>query len=145
MKNYYSIPFNTKSLIEKQKHPLCDLKESVQININLIIRTHFYEYRYDSSYGCLIWNKDYSTVTNVSHWKDELKDLMLYSIKKNEIRISNVKVNLSMEDAELSEQLKKQPLKFKKRITIRITGIINFLNEPFEHFEYLFFSPLSIG
>jgi len=145
LNDYYTIPFNVKELIEKQKHPKCGLKESVLMNIHLIIRTHFKEYRYDSSYGCLIWNKDYSTVTNVSQWKDELKELMLASIQVHEARIRNVKINLSVEDAEFSDQLKKQPSKSKKKITIQISGIIAFLNEPFEHFEYLFFSPLSIA
>ena len=115
------------------------------MNIHLIIRTHLKEYRYDSTYGCMIWNKDYSTVTNVSHWKDELKEFMQLSIEKNETRISKLKIGLDMEDAEISEQLKKHPQKLKKRITIRIKGRIKLINEPFEHFEHLFFSPLSIG
>lgn len=145
MKDYYSIPFNTQALIKKQKHPLSEIMESVQMNIHLIIRTHLKEYRYDSTYGCMIWNKDYSTVTNVSHWKDELKEFMQLSIEKNETRISKLKIELDMEDAEFSEQLKKHPQKLKKRITIRIKGMIKLINEPFEHFEHLFFSPLSIG
>ena len=145
MTDYYTIPLDTGLLMEKKKHPLCELKESVQMNIHLIIRTHYKECRFDPNYGCFIWNKDYSTVTNVSRWKDELKELMLESLNKNELRIRNIKVNLNMEDVEFSKQLKKQPLKLKKKITIQITGIIRHLNEPFEHYEYLFFSPLSIG
>ncbi|KPK80196.1 MAG: hypothetical protein AMS27_17325 [Bacteroides sp. SM23_62_1] len=145
VKDFYTIPLNTRLLIEKQKHPRCDLKDSVQMNIHLIIRTHFKEYRYDNSYGCMMWNKDYSTVTNVSQWSDEIKELMLSSIEKNELRISNVKIDLTLEDAEISEHYKDHPLKLKKKITIHITGIIKYLNEPLEHFEYLFFSPLSIG
>jgi hypothetical protein len=145
VKGYYTLPFDTQSLIDKQKHPLCNLKDSVEQNINLIIKTHFKEYRYDDTYGCLIWNKDYSTVTNVSNWKDELKSLMLSSIEKNEIRIGKVKIDLSMEEVEFTEKFKDYPLKLKNKITIHIAGVITHLNEPFEHFEYLFFSPLSIG
>lgn len=115
------------------------------MNINLIIKTHFRECRFNSSYGCFIWNKDYSTVTNVTKWKDELKSLLFDSIEKNEPRIDNIKVNLEMEEAEIWERLKDQPLKLKHKLTISITGKIKHLNEPFEHFEYLFFSPLSVG
>ncbi len=145
MKYFYSIPFDAKLLIEKQKHPLCEIKESIQMNINLIIKTHIRECRFNSSYGCFIWNKDYSTVTNVSKWKDELKSLMLISIEKNEPRIENVKINLDVAEAEIWEKFRDQPLRLKHKITISITGIIKHLNEPFEHFEFLFFSPLSIG
>lgn len=145
MKYYYSIPFDTKALIDKKKHPLCEIKESIQMNINLIIKTHYRECRFDSSYGCYIWNKDYSTVTDVSNWKDELKALTLSSIERNEPRLDHVKVKLNLEEAGFWEKLKDQPLKLKHKISIGITGVIKHLNEPFEHVEFLFFSPLSIG
>jgi len=145
VKDYYNIPFNTQALIDRKRHTKCELSESIRMNIHLIIRTHYKEFRYDSTYGCMIWNKDYSTVTNVSHWKDELKEHMLKSIEINETRINKVKIDLNMEDTEISEKLKKQPQKLKKRITIQIKGVIKLINEPFMHYEQLFFSPLSIG
>jgi phage baseplate assembly protein W len=145
VKYYYTVPFDTHALIEKQKHPLCSLRDSVEQNINLIIKTHLKEYRFDDNYGCLIWNKDYSTVTNVSNWKDELKSLMLSAIEKNEPRIVKLKIDLSMEEVEFTDKFRDFPLKLKNKITIHIAGIVKHLNEPFEHLEYLFFSPLSIG
>lgn len=145
MKDFLTIPFNTGSIVEKKMHQRCELVESVQMNIHLIIRTHLNECRYDSTYGCLIWTKDYSTVTNVSFWKDELKEFIISAIEKFETRISKVKVDLKMEDAKISDQYKQQPQKLKKRITIDIKGTIKLINEPFVHYEHLFFSPLSIG
>ena len=144
MKYYYSLPLRADVLIDKKRHPLCDLKQSIQLNINLLIKTHFGDYRYDREYGCFIWNKDYTTVTNVSKWKDELRNLMQVAIERYETRLQGVKVTLDMEDVEFSEKLKDQPMKLKKKISVHITGIIKHLNEPFEHFEFLFFSPLSI-
>jgi len=145
VKYYYTIPFDTKALVEKKKHPLCEIKESVQMNINLILKTHFHECRYNSSYGCFIWNKDYSSVTNLSTWIDELRSSILSAIEKNETRINKVEVKLNLEKAEVFEEFKAQPLRLKHKITIGIKGVIKHLNEPFEQFEYLFFSPLSIG
>ena len=145
MKYFYTIPFDAKALIEKQKHPLCEVKDSIKMNINLIMKTHIRECRFNSSYGCFIWNRDYSTVTNVSKWKDELNSLLQFSIEENETRINKVEVKLDLEEAEISEKFKNQPLRLKHKITISIKGVIKDLNEPFEQFEYLFFSPLSIG
>ena len=145
MKYYLSIPFRPDVLLDKKRHPVTELRESIQSNINLLIKTHFGDYRYDKEYGCYIWNKDYTTVTNVPKWKDELQNLMHTSIVKYEKRLKGTKVQLDMEDLELSEQFKDQPLKLKKKISIKITGTIQHLNEPFEHYEFLFFSPLSIG
>jgi len=145
LKYYYSIPLNTKVLIEKRPHPLCDLKDSIRMNINLIIRTHNGENRYDNKIGCMIWNKDYSTITDISKWRDELKLHIASSIEKNEPRIEKIKINLEIGDTELSEKFRDHPVKLKKKITIQVSGIIKHLNEPFEHYEHLFFSPLSIG
>lgn len=145
MKYYYNIPFDTKVLIEKQKHSLCEIKESVQMHINLIIKTHFKEYRYNNTFGCFIWNQDYSTVTSISKWFDELASSIQCSIENNETRINKVEVKLGLEEAEVFARFKDQPLRLKHKLTIEIRGIIKHLNEPFEHFEYLFFSPLSIA
>ena len=145
MINYYTIPFNTALLIDKKKHPLCNIRESVQMNINMIIKTHFHEYSYNHSYGCFIWNQDYSTVTNISNWLDEMQCSILASIELNEPRISNTEVKIDLEEAEIFERFKGQPLRLKHKLTIEIKGIITHLSEPFEHFEFLFFSPLSVA
>lgn len=145
MKHYYTLPFDASSLVGKRRHSVCDIKESIQINVNLILRTHLREYRFDSSYGCLIWNKDFDSVSNVTRWLSEVKSSILVSIEKNESRLSDINVELSIEAAKIPDKFKDQPLRMRHRITIKITGKIKHLNEPFEHFEYLFFSPLSIG
>jgi hypothetical protein len=92
----------------------------------------------------MIWNKDYSTINDLSKWKDELKLFIADSIEKNEPRVEKIKINLDIGETELSEKFKDQPVKHKKKITIQISGIIKHLNEPFAHNEHLFFSPLSI-
>lgn len=131
--------------MEKKRHPVCEIKESIQINVNLILRTHLREYRFDSSYGCMIWNKDFDSVSSVSRWLSELKSSILSSVEKNESRLSDIKIDLSIEPAKIPEKFKDQPLRMRHRITIKISGKIKHLNESFEHFEYLFFSPLSLG
>ena len=115
------------------------------MNINLIIKTHYNENHFDRSYGCLIWNIDYDTITNISKWKDEMKLHLTNSIENNEPRLDTIKIALNLEDTEISEKFRDQPLKLKKKITILISGTIRHLNEPFEHIEYLYFSPLSVG
>jgi len=141
---HYSLPFRPHLIIQKKRHPLCDLYLSIKQNINIIIKTQHGESRYDNEFGCFIWNKDYTTVTKVSQWQNELKSFMKGAIVKYEKRLKNVDVALKMDDIEISERFRDQPLKFKKRIVIEIHGTIHHLNEPFEHFEYLYFSPLSI-
>jgi len=145
LKQYYSIPFDADVLIEKKKHPLCDIRDSIQMNINMILKTHFCEYRYNHTYGCFIWNQDYSTVTNISIWLDELRNSILSSVELNEPRISRIDIKIDLEEAEYFERFKGQPLRLKHKLTIEIKGVVTHLNEPFEHSEFLFFSPLSVA
>ena len=145
MKQYYSIPFDADVLIEKKKHPLCDIRDSIQMNINMILKTHFCEYRYNHTYGCFIWNQDYSTVANISDWLDELQNSLLSSVELNEPRISKTEIKIDLEEAEVFERLKGQPLRLKHKLTIEIQGVITCLNEPFKLYEFLFFSPLSVA
>jgi phage baseplate assembly protein W len=145
LNTYYTLPLNAAALIEKKKHPVCDIRESVRMNINMIIKTHFREYRYNQTYGCLIWNQDYGTVTNISKWLEDLRSSVVNSIETNEPRISKTEVKIDLEDAEIFERFKGQPLRLKHKLTLEIKGVISHLNEPFEHFEFLFFSPLSVA
>ena len=141
MKQYYSIPFDANALIEKKKHPLCDIRESVQMNINMIIKTHFCEYRYNHMYGCFIWNQDYSTVANISEWLDELQNSILSSVELNEPRISNIEIKIDLEEAEYFERFKGQPLRLKHKLTIEVKGVITHLNELFRHMSFCFSVP----
>ena len=145
MKSYYTIPFTAGVLIDKKRHPLCDIRESVQMNINMIIKTHFREYSFNQTYGCFIWNQDYSTVTNISKWLDEIRSSIHSSIDLNEPRISKTEIKIDLEETDVFERFKGQPLHLKHKLTIVINGVITHLNEPFEHYEYLFFSPLSVA
>lgn len=145
MKQYYSIPFDVNALIEKKRHPLCDIRESIQMNINMIIKTHFFEYRYNYMYGCFIWNQDYSTVASISKWLDEIQTSILSSVELNEPRLSKIEIKIDLEEAEVFERFKGQPLRLKHKLTTEIKGVITHLNESFEHYEFLFFSPLAIA
>jgi predicted component of type VI protein secretion system len=145
LKQYYCVPFNANALIEKKQHSLCEIRESVQMNVNMIIKTHFCEYRFNHNYGCFIWNQDYSTVANISEWLDELQNSILSSIELNEPRISKIEIKIDLEEAEFFERFKGQPLRLKHKLTIEVKGVVTYLNELFEHYEFLFFSPLSVA
>jgi phage baseplate assembly protein W len=145
VKSFYSIPLEAGLLIDKKKHPQCNIRESIRMNINIIVKTQFREYRYNQTYGCYIWNQDYSTVTNISKWLDELQSSVITSIEMNEPRISKTEVKIDLEQAEIFERYKGQPLRLKHKLTIEIRAVITHLNEPFEHMEFLYFSPLSVA
>ncbi len=131
--------------MSKQRHPVCNLEDSVEQQIHLILKTHFTEYRYDGQFGCYVWDKDFDNILSVSRWKDELEDLVFKSLLNYEKRLKQIKVLIEVDEPVLFDPKTNKQINYKKRIIIKISGIIKMINQPFSHTEYMFFSPLSLA
>ncbi|GEO04174.1 hypothetical protein AAE02nite_18380 [Adhaeribacter aerolatus] len=142
--NYYTLPLNFEKITRKERQPRCLLADSLRQHINLIIRTHFKESRYDDEYGCMIWEKDFETIRSVDKWKGELLDSFLQSLKKYEVRLSNLQVEVNLDDLKVIDPKTRKITEFKRRINVQIEGTIKQTNESFQHNEFIFFSPLSL-
>lgn len=145
MRPYYKLPLDFGKLIQKKRPDLCNLEESIRQHIHLIIKTHYHEYRYDSNYGCYIWDKDFDNIQSVSKWRDELEDLVLQSLNAYEKRLTNINVSIKIDEPEVINPQTKKAVRPQKRITISIKGTVSQTNQPLQHTEYMFFSPLSLA
>ena len=144
MKDYYNIPVNAGLLIEKTKHPKCDIRESVQFKyLNMIIRTRFREYRFDPMYRCFICGTRITAQLQIfQNGSMNCKTRFSRQSERNEPRISKTEIKIDLEEAEIFERYKGQPLRLKHKLTIEIRAIITHLNEPFEHLEFMFFQSI---
>ena len=142
--NYYTFPFNCQKIMEKQRQPRCSLADSIQQHIHLILRTHFHEYRYDTRFGCMVWEKDYETIRSVYKWKTELVDGFTKALAGYEKRLQQIKVVVDLDDQKIVDPQTGKLIELRKRIIIHTGGIIGQTNESFQHTEYIFFSPLSL-
>ena len=72
---YYKIPLNFEDLIDTdvdhthskkvlnlQIKKTTDLKRSINEHIELILTTHYGEYKYDRNYGFIIWDKEFENM-----------------------------------------------------------------------------------
>jgi phage baseplate assembly protein W len=144
MHKNYIIPLDCNALLQKKNLNVCSLEDSIKQNIHLILYTKFGEFRYDLSYGCEIWDKNFENIHSVSKWKDSINDSILVSIQDNEIRLSNIKINVLLKDSKIQDHDTHMSGKYRMRIIIKIEGIINETNQVFQHWENIFFSPLSM-
>jgi len=144
MQKYYKLPVPFNALLRKKRPPACSLQDSIKQNIHLILYTKFGEYRYNYSFGCEIWDKNFENIHSISKWKDSLKDSILNSIEKNEIRLKDVKVTMFLKDSQSLDQEAQLAGRFRMRIIIKIEGIIYDINQDFQHWESIYFSPLSM-
>jgi phage baseplate assembly protein W len=136
---YYSMPLNLGDIIHKKEQPRIALKESISAWIHLLLVTHFGEYKNDESFGCQIWEHDFENIANSQKFKDELQKAILQSITVHEPRITDIRLDVQIEQVEVFFQNRR----IKIRIGVKLMGTIRKTNESFMHTESFFIGPLS--
>lgn len=138
--SYYNIPFSFDALLRRQPRTAycCSLKESINQNISLIISSKLQEFRYDTAYGCKIWEVDFIVHSNMNIWKEEIKAALEAAILKYEHRIEQI-----AEFIIHINQDQRQKKKNNQILDFRIRGTIKNTNQEFEYADTLFFSPYS--
>lgn len=137
---YYSLPFSFGLLMEQKDHPGKGLKESVAQYIHLIATTYLGECRYDTAFGCSIWDYDFVNSMTDIKLKNILKESLHEAITKNETRIKDLAVNVSISQVSISL---KNTTRLKKKIDVTLQAKLVKTNEDFQYFEYFYLGPLS--
>jgi hypothetical protein len=139
--NYLNIPISFKEIKQHDTVDRIDLKRSIHNMIHLITTTEYDEVRYDPEFGCDIWQHDFENIYNPHSFREDLKRSIKNSIEKNEKRLTNVRVDLQIEQAEIATKVNNK--RIKTRIRLIVKGIVDETNETFEHQETFFIGPLS--
>jgi phage baseplate assembly protein W len=137
---YYTLPLRFDELMQKRQHKRCNMKESIAQHIYLILTSHFGEKRYDPDFGCNIWEQDFEVVSNIK-WKDNVKTSVTEAIERYERRLVNPSVRIEVDEFEFSHN---ENRRVKRRVALWIEGYTVKTNEPFEFYEQIFISPMSI-
>lgn len=136
---YYYFPLKPADLIQKKEHLRISLKDSVSQVIHMIIITHFGEYKPDESLGCEIWDFDFDNITNYELFKEQVKKSFLQTIEKNEPRLSQVRIDIQIQQVEIMVQNRRT----KSQITLKVEGVLIKTNEPYSYIENFYIGPLS--
>lgn len=140
---YYKVPLQLNAVMEGNELPVCDLVQSISTNLELIIMTRFGEHRSDPAFGCEIWDLDFELIVSASLWQEKLRPSLLKSVSTHEHRLTNVEVDVAITDMEKFNAYK-QSTEIKKRVDIKVNGIIRRTGEPFSFHTNMFLSPLSL-
>ena len=81
---YYPLPIPFEKLLKRKEIAKCDLKTSIGQKIHLTLITFLGECRYNSEYGCSIWNYDFENIYNINGWKDKVSKSIEESLLQNE-------------------------------------------------------------
>ncbi len=140
---YYKLPLQLGSLMEGKDAPTCDLRASISKNVELIIMTRFGELRSDPTFGCEIWDLDFELIVSQGSWEKKLCSSILQSVSNHECRLSNLEASVVLAEIERVNPIYNLP-EVKKRVEIRLKGIVKKTGEPYNFNASLFLSPLSL-
>ena len=141
MANYLEIPVPVAKIIEQKDVRRIDLKESIQNMIHLITVTSYNEVKHEPFFGTEISEYDFENIYNTHSLKDQLKKSILNSIRNNEKRLTNVNIELQIDQVEISTRI--QNKRIKTQINMIVNVVIDKTNEPLRHQETFFIGPLS--
>jgi phage baseplate assembly protein W len=140
---YYKIPLEISTALEGNDLPTCELSYSISKNLELIIMTRFGEHRSNPAFGCEIWDLDFELIISERLWEEKLRKSLLKSVTTHEPRLSDIELAVAITDIEKHNTLK-QFTEIKKRVDIRLSGIITKTGEGYTFNTNLFLSPLSV-
>ena len=140
---YYKIPLEISKALEGNDLPTCEVSYSVSKNLELIIMTRFGEHRSNPDFGCEIWDLDFELIISERLWEEKLRKSLLKSITTHEPRLSGIELVVAIADIEKQNALK-QFTEIKKRVDIRLSGIMTKTGEGYTFNTNLFLSPLSV-
>jgi phage baseplate assembly protein W len=137
---YYKFPLQYEKLMQGKDLQKVTLEESMADFIQMIIATTFGEYKYDEDFGTIIWETDFSMLTNPNWLKDLIKQSVFEKIKQYEKRIDVTEVTIGIIEDTLSAS---HHIRVKKRIDIMVYGIVKLTNENYYFRSSYYLAPFS--
>ena len=143
MKKLYHLPVNFGLLLQKERLESISLKESIKEFIYLMLLTQRGEWRYDSDFQCILWEKDFEQTDNLNLWLDAVKDDIRQSVSKYETRLKTRMVDIQRDELpELNKENKVS--RIRNRLTIKVQGTVIQTDEIFDEEFLMFFGPITM-
>lgn len=121
---------------------MCNEKESIEKNLELIITSCPGENKYDPEFGCRIWELDFERVVSRSRWEGEFVKYIADAIQKYEPRVADVSSRVSFVDIRKNYEFTGVPA-IRKRADIEIDATIISTGKKYCFFYSLYLGPLS--
>lgn len=138
---YYNIPINFQHLIEKKDVEKTNLNQSIAKYINLIVTSSFGECKFNEMLGCKIWEMDFDLLSDTNSLRDKFKNDIKDAIMMNESRLNLLEVDVAIGVGQNPSY--NNSIRLKKKVMMKIDGLIKKTNRPFNFQGYFFIGPLS--
>ncbi|WP_019668319.1 GPW/gp25 family protein [Eudoraea adriatica] len=138
---YYTLPLNTRMLINRGVHESCSLEQSISHHIHLINTSNFGECAFDETFGCAIWVIDFDNLKTTNSLKSLIQQSLYESLSRHEKRLHSIEVSVRMKQEQISGVM--NSVRIKRKLDIRVKAQVIKTNEAFSYVEYFYIGPLS--
>ncbi len=124
--DYYILPIRCDLLIQgaaarqpgSQRQLYGSLEESIHEHVYLLVTTPFRTVRFDTAYGCEVWDGDFSSgnESNDTRWTDQIQNSVLRAIRAYEPRLERIEVLVELDRDGASDA--------HKRLVVTVTAEI---------------------
>src|SRR4051794_40999835 len=97
---YYKLPLQLSNVFQGQELATCDMRQSIDSNLNLLIMTRYKEHGGNPEFGCEIWDRDFELIGNKGLWEEKLRQSLFKSVTQFEMRLSNVEIIVTISQVE---------------------------------------------
>lgn len=141
---FYKLPIKFDSVFHESAASMevCSEIESIDQNIELLIKTCPGEHKFDKSFGCRIWEMDFERIVSRKKWEESFVSYISESISNFEKRLKEVAVNIDIMEVAREDHVMKTTA-IKKRVEVNIRAVLVSSDEPCSFKYKLFLGPLS--
>ncbi|RFM25601.1 GPW/gp25 family protein [Deminuibacter soli] len=140
--DFYKKPFRFKRIFDNANLDTCNAGVSISQHIELIIFTRFGEHRFNTSYGCKVWELDFELIVSATLWEEQMRQSLLNAITAHEPRLYETDVTVQVTDVEKLFPFSKM-MEIKKRVSVTVNARLTDTGERYFFNTSLFLSPLS--
>lgn len=143
-KEYFKIPISFDDILERREIKKCTIRVSIDQKIQLLLLTYFGECRYNEGFGCIIWEYDFTNVSNENAWRDLVIGSLTETLTKNEPRLQNIKIKVSIKEEEFTDPKDYSIKRIKRRLDVNVRANMLETNEIYEYSQMIYISPISL-
>ncbi len=135
--DYYALPLRCDLLVlgsaarqaTNARHLYGSLDDSIHNHIYLLVTTPFRAVRFDTEYGCEVWDGDFSAgnESNDTRWTDQIQASVLRAVRTYEPRLERIEVVAELDRAGSNDA--------HKRLVVTVTAEIKKSNHRVFRFQ----------
>jgi len=139
------MPLDVLGFFKEGRLPIVSEVDSIASHIHLLLTTAPEEFPPDPTYGCELWEHEFSTVQATGVWMDRMAQHMKELVERYEKRLTHVDVKAEVDQAEFKLKHGEQVAgRLKRRLRITLNARLARTNETFRFTDTMLVAPFSL-